>query len=92
MSLPLITILSVIRKLLVGILNERLTKFVEMHKIVHENQAGFHKSNWTTDHIFTLYSVINHTVNVKKKHLYICSADFKSHLIKCAFIALAKIS
>ena len=60
-----------------GILNERLTKFVEMHKIVHENQAGFRKSYWTTDHIFTLYSVINYTVNVKKKPLYICFADFK---------------
>ena len=64
-----ITLSSVIGKLLVGILNERLTKFVEKYKIVHENQAGFRKGYRTTDHIFTLYSVINHTVNVKKKPL-----------------------
>ena len=38
-----ITLLSVIGKLLVGMLNERLTKFVEKHKIVHQNQAGFRK-------------------------------------------------
>ena len=49
-----ITLLSVIGKLLVGILNERLTKFVEKYKIVHENQAGFRKGYRTTDHIFTL--------------------------------------
>ena len=60
-----------------GILNERLPKSFEKHKIVHENQAGFHKGYRTTDHIFTLYSVINHTVNVKKKPLYVCFVDFK---------------
>ena len=38
---PEITLSSVIGKLLVGILNERLTKFVEKHKIVHENQQDF---------------------------------------------------
>ena len=35
-----ITLLSVTGKLLVGMLNERLTKFVEKFKIVNENQAG----------------------------------------------------
>ena len=72
-----ITLLSVIGKLLVGMLNERLTKFVEKHKIVYENQAGFRKGYRTTDHIFTLYSVIHHTINVKKKPLYVCFIDFK---------------
>ena len=55
-----ITLLSVTEKLLVGILNERLTKFAEKRKIVHENQAGFLKDYLTTDHMFILYSVINH--------------------------------
>ena len=83
-----ITLLSVIGKLLVGILNERLTKFVEKYKIVHENQTGFRKGYRTTDHIFTLYSVINHTVNVKKKPLYVCFVDFKKAFDKVSHALL----
>ena len=77
-----ITLSSVIGKLLVGILSKRLTKFVEKHKMVHENQAEFHKGYRTTDHIFMLYSVINHTVNVKKKPLLYILLILKRHLIK----------
>ena len=63
-----------------GILNKRLAKFVEKHKIVrevHKNQVGFCKGCRITDHVFTLYSVINHTVSVKKKPLHTCFVDFK---------------
>ena len=77
-----ITLLSVIGKLLVGMLNERLTKFVEKHKILHENQAGFRKGYRTTDHIFTLYSVIHHTINVKKKPFMYALLILKRLLIK----------
>ena len=83
-----ITLLSVIGKLLVGMLNKRLTKFVEKHKIVHENQAGFRKGYRTTDHIFTLYSVIHHTINVKKKPLYVCFIDFKKAFDKVSHALL----
>ena len=69
-------------------LNERLTKFVEKHKIVHENQAGFLKGYRTTDHIFTLYSVIHHTINVKKKPLYVCFIDFKKDFDKVSYALL----
>ena len=64
-----ITLLSVVGKLLVGILNERLTKFDDSIKLLHENQAGFRKGYSTTDHIFTLFSIINHSLNVRKKPL-----------------------
>ena len=83
-----ITLLSVIGKLLVGILNKRLTKFVEKYKIVNENQAGFRKGYRTTDHIFTLHSVINHTINVKKKPLYVCFVDFKKAFDKVSHVLL----
>ena len=66
-----ITLLSIVGKLLVGMLNERLTKFVEKHSILQENQAGFRKGYRTTDHIFTLHSIINHTVKIKKKPLFV---------------------
>ena len=77
-----ITLLSVIGKLLVGMLNERLTKFVEKFKIVNENQGGFRKGYRTTNHIFTLFSVINHTTNVKKNLCTSVLLTLKKHLIK----------
>ena len=83
-----ITLLSVIEKLLVGMLNERLTIFVENFKIVNENKAGFRKGYRTTDHIFTLFSVIDHTINVKKKPLYVCFIDFKKAFDKASHVLL----
>ena len=83
-----ITLLSVIGKLLVGILNERLTKFVEKYKIVNENPAEFRKGYRTTNHIFTLHSVINYTINVKKKPLHVCFVDFKKAFDKVSHVLL----
>ena len=37
---------------------------------------------------FTLYSVINHTVNVKKKPLYVCFVDFKTAFDKVWHVLL----
>ena len=72
-----ITLLSIVGKRLVGVLNERLTKFDESIELLHENQACFRKGYRTTDHTFTLFSIINHSLNVRKKPLYICFVDFK---------------
>ena len=72
-----ITLLSILGKLLVGMLNERLAKFAETIKLINENQAGFRKGYRTTDHIFTLSSIINHILNTKKKTLYVCFVDFE---------------
>ena len=49
-----ITLLSILGKLFVGILNNRLTKFSEEYEVINENQAGFRKGYRTTDHILTL--------------------------------------
>ena len=83
-----ITLSSVTEKLLVGMLNEGLTKFVENFKIVNENKVGFRKGYRTTDHIFTLFSVIDHTINVKKKPLYVCFIDFKKAFDKVSHALL----
>ena len=73
-----ITLLSIILgKLLVGTLNERLTKFSEEIKLICENLAGFLKGYRTTDHIFTLSSVIDHTLSIEKKQLFVCFVYFK---------------
>ena len=64
-------------KILVGVLNNRLWEVVEKFEFLKENQAGFRKGYRTTDHLFTLTTIINHYVVKNKKPLLICFIDFK---------------
>ena len=41
------------------------------------NQAGFRKGYRTTDHIFTLSSIITHFINAQKTEIFACFVDFK---------------
>ena len=68
-------------------------KIDESIKLLHENQASFRKGYRTTDHKFTLFSIINHSLNVRKKPLYVCFVDFKKafdtvshHILWCKLI------
>ena len=72
-----ITLLSMLGKILVGVLNNRLWEVVERFEFLKENQAGFRKGYRTTDHLFTLTTIINHYVVKNKKPLFICFIDFK---------------
>ena len=49
-----ITLLIMLGKILVGVLNNRLWEVVEKFEFLKENQAGFSKGYRTTDHLFTL--------------------------------------
>ena len=63
-----ITLLSMLGKLLVGVLNNRLWEVVDRFDILRENQAGFQHGYRTTDHSFTLTTIINrYAVKGKKK-------------------------
>lgn len=42
-------------------------KFLNLNKIIHENQIGFKEEARTTDHIFTLKSIIENYKSQKKK-------------------------
>ena len=64
-------------KILVGVLNNRLWEIVDKFEILRENQAGFRHGYRTTDHIFTLSTVINHYVIKNKRPLFLCFVDFK---------------
>ena len=68
-----ITLLSMLGKLLVGVLNNRLTSFAEKNEILLENQCGFRKGYRTTDHIFTLSTLIDHYVKKKIKRNCSCT-------------------
>ena len=71
-----ITLLSMLGKISVGVLNNRLWEVVDRFDILQENQAGFRHGYRTTDHIFTLTTVINHYAVKNKKPLFLCFVDF----------------
>ena len=70
-----ITLLSCLGKLFTAVLNERLNTFLEDNDLLNENQAAFRKHYSTSDHIFTLYSLIE-LMKYEKKKLYCCFVDF----------------
>ena len=70
-----ITIISCLGKLFTSVINTRLTEFLDQQNIPGENQAGFRKQYSCTDHIFTLYSMIE-ILKKKKRKLYCAFIDF----------------
>ena len=72
-----ITLLSMLGKILVGVLNNRLWEVVGKSEILRENQAGFRHGYRTTDYIFTLSTIINHYEIKNKKPLFLCFVDFR---------------
>ena len=75
-------------ELLIGVLNNRLLEVLQEENLLNENQAGFKKGYPSSDHIFTLLSLINHHKNVKKKELYICFVDFQKAFDKVSYSLL----
>ena len=72
-----ITLLSIVGKIFTEILNSRLKSVIETFFLLNENQAGFRSGYRTTDHIFTLHSLIDNYVYKNKRNLYVCFIDFR---------------
>ena len=71
-----ITVYSCLGKFFTLIINDRLTKYLDEHNIIHNNQIGFRKGYRTSDHVFVLKSLIDlYTKNDKK--VYACFVDFQ---------------
>ena len=87
-----ITLLSMLGKILVGALNNRLTEFVKQTDILLENQCGFRKGYQTTDHTFILFTLIDHYVNKKNTKLFLCFVDFRKAFDKVDHSLLWKIT
>ena len=74
-----ISIISCLGKLFTALLNDRLTEFVNVNKIIGEEQAGFRSGYSTHDHIFTLHTIIDLYLNMfnkKQKRLYCAFIDY----------------
>ena len=71
-----ITIMSNVAKLFNTILQCRLVKFFEDQKLIDHKQIAFKKEKRTSDHIFTIKTIIQKYMGRKKK-LYCCFVDFR---------------
>ena len=71
-----ITLNNSISKLYTLLLNDRLTDFCENNKVISDNQIGFRRNFRTSDHVFTLKTLIDQAFSSEKK-LYTCFVDFR---------------
>ena len=72
-----IAVSSHLSKLLCSILNNRLMDFTEKHKTIPFNQIGFKRNCRTSDHIFTLKTIIDKYINqLPRQYLFSCFVDF----------------
>ena len=73
-----ICISSCLGKLFSAVLNSRLTNYIEDNNIMNKAQIGFMANHRTTDHIFTLRTLIDkHVTHTTSGKLYTCFVDFK---------------
>lgn len=72
-----IALLDIFSKLYIGILNKRVTFYVNAFDRISEAQAGFRKGYSTIDNAFVLYSLISKQLCMKGKKLYVAFVDFK---------------
>ena len=73
-----ICVISCLSKLFLLILNDCLSYFLNTHDIINKSQIGFQKNNRSTDHIFTLKTIINkHVYHSPKGKIYACFVDLK---------------
>ena len=72
-----VSLISTVSKCYTSILNKRLYCWIEENGKIHENQAGFREGYATTDHIFTLYSIVQKCLNKRGGKLYAAFVDLR---------------
>lgn len=72
-----ISFMNCVAKILMGIINDRLYKWAEQHRIVTEYQAGFRKGYSPMDNIYNLAAIVNLKFTQKKK-VFAFFVDFKA--------------
>ena len=71
-----LSLLSNLGKVLTGILNTRIVRWVEEKFILSETQAGFRKGRSTVDHIFVLKTLVDKFLTHRKDRFYCLLVDF----------------
>ena len=73
-----ICVTSCLGKLFSSLLNTRLSNYFHENNVLHHSQIGFLKGYRTTDHIFSLRTLIDkYVINENKGKLFCCFIDFQ---------------
>ncbi len=72
-----ICVSSNLGKLFRSIINARLLDFITTHNVLSRSQIGFLPNYRTSDHIYTLHTLIEKHVHQDKGRIYACFIDFK---------------
>ena len=65
-------------KVFCSIINSRIVTFLNEHNVLSKSQIGFLPSHRTTDHIYTLHTLINkHVHQSNNGKIFACFIDFK---------------
>lgn len=73
-----LSFIDCIGKIFMGLLNDRISNWVNDNKIITEFQAGFRKQYSTVDNIFNLSCMVNLRIAEKNQKLYCFFVDFKA--------------
>ena len=73
-----IALTSYLAKLFNNILNERLTNFLRINKIISQYQIGFSKKARTADHMFVLRHLIDTHAKQNRKRIFAAFIDFEN--------------
>ena len=72
-----ICVSSPLLKILCSLINDRVQAHCDEHGLISKNQIGFKKKTRTSDHIFTLKTLVKKYVTMGKEKLYVCFVDFQ---------------
>lgn len=72
-----ICVSSNLGKLFCSILNSRLQNFLSEHKVLSKSQIGFTPQHRTSEHIYTLHTLIQTHVHQNNNTIFSCFVDFK---------------
>ena len=72
-----ICVSSNLGKLFCNIINTRLVHFLTEHNVLSKSQIGFLPNYRTSDHIFTLHTLIDKYINQNKTKIFACFVDFQ---------------
>lgn len=72
-----ICVSSNLGKLFCSIINTRLIHVLTEHNVINKSQIGFLPKYRTSDHIFTLHTLIDKYIHQKKTKIFACFVDFQ---------------
>ena len=76
-----VSLLSVVSKLYISVLNARLYLWLEKNATIRECQAGFRKNYSTVDQIINLYAIVQICFRKKGQKLYVAFVDFRKAFV-----------